>query len=76
MEPDGTTRIVFIPYLPTFKYALRAAVQREEAEALKALLAKVQEIGEAPTFDIPLPPPRPKNWRPWHQHTLPNRRRR
>lgn len=76
MEPDGTTRIIFLPYLPAFRRAIRAAAEREEAAAIKALLATVEELGETPTFTIPFQPPRPKNWRPWHKHTLPNRRRR
>lgn len=76
MEPDGGTRLAYIPYLPSLRYALQAAVQQEEAAARKALIAKVEELGEAPTFEIPLPEAKPKNWRPWHEHTLPNRKRR
>ncbi len=63
MEPDGTTRIVYVD---------------DTAAGIKAMLARLTtELGETPTFRLPpLPPPRPKNWRPWHEHTLPNRRRR
>ncbi len=63
MEPDGTTKISFYPD-PGDDY-------------WQKLSGYVRELGETPTFRLPpLPPPRPKNWRPWHEHTLPNRRRR
>lgn len=62
MEPDGRTKIVYVP---------------DTAAGIRALYARMmQELGETPTFDIPLRVPPPKNWRPWHKHTLPNRRRR
>lgn len=61
MEPDGRTRIAYVPDT--------AAGIRQLAEALKTL-------GSAPMFDIPLRPLPPSNERPWHKHTLPSRRRR
>lgn len=74
MRPDGRTRILFIPDLaPSFRGALRQMIKVEEAAAREALLAAVQELGESPMFR-PLPIARPKNWRPWHKHTLPTRK--
>lgn len=62
MEPDGRTRIVYTP---------------DTAAGMRALYARMmQELGETPTFDIPLRVPPPSNERPWHKHTLPSRRRR
>lgn len=61
MEPDGRTRIVYTP---------------DTAAGIRAALAKLKELGEAPMFDIGLRVPPPSNERPWHKHTLPSRRRR
>lgn len=48
----------------------------DTAAGIRALAAALKELGETPMFDIPLRVPAPKNWRPWHKHTLPSRRRR
>lgn len=62
MEPDGRTRLVFTP---------------DTAAGIRALYARMMtELGEAPTFDILPRVPPPSNERPWHKHTLPNRKRR
>lgn len=61
MQPDGRTKIIYTP---------------DTAAGIRAAIAALKELGEAPTFDIPLRVPPPKNWRPWHKHTLPKRRRR
>lgn len=61
MEPDGTTRITYV---------------YDTAAGIKAMIAKLKELGETPTFDTPLRAPKLSNERPWHKHTLPNRRRR
>lgn len=63
MEPDGTTRIVYV---------------EDTAAGIKAMLAKLKsELGETPTRGLPyIKPPLRSNERPWHKHTLPNRRRR
>lgn len=62
MQPDGMTTVAYVP---------------DTAAGMKALYARMMtELGEAPTFDIPLRVPPPSNERPWHKHTLPNRRRR
>ncbi len=76
MEPDGRTKIVYIPDMGIALEHTRRALMKLEAEALEASVRMLAELGETPTFDIPLRVPPPKNWRPWHQHTLPNRRRR
>lgn len=61
IEPDGRTTIRYVP---------------DTAAGIKAMLAMLEELGQAPTFDIlPLTEP-PSNERPWHKHTLPSRRRR
>ena len=61
MEADGRTTVIYVA---------------DEGTTLKEILALIKELGETPTFDIPLRLPRPSNERPWHKHTLPSRRRR
>ena len=61
MTPDGRTSIVYTP---------------DTAAGIRALAAALKALGEAATFDIPLRVLPPSNERPWHKHTLPNRRRR
>ena len=61
MEPDGTTRITYVP---------------DTAAAIRAMAAKLKKLGENPMFDIPLRVPAPSNERPWHKHTLPKRKKR
>lgn len=61
MEPDGRTRIAYVP---------------DTAAGIRSALAAIKELAEAPTFDIPLRFQPPSNERPWHKHTLPSRRRR
>lgn len=90
MEPDGSTKIIFIVpdmeqvfkrterVLAEFDEAMRslAALQGVDLTHVQAVVEKMAELGEAPMFAIPFPEAKPKNWRPWHEHTLPNRRRR
>ena len=60
MESDGRTKFIFTP---------------DAAAGIRAALEAIQELGEAMKgIDINIP--RPSNERPWHKHTLPNRRRR
>ncbi|MGY2747229.1 hypothetical protein ACVWZ8_004346 [Arthrobacter sp. UYCu723] len=46
----------------------------DTAAGIRAALARV--LGQAPTVEWARKVPRPSNERPWHKHTLPNRRRR
>lgn len=64
MEPDGRTRMALTP-------AQIDGIFKDTAAAMRRLAEQVASMN--------LPDPRftpPSNERPWHKHTLPNRRRR
>lgn len=90
MEPDGSTKIIF--NVPDFEAAFKRTerVLKDLDEAMRSLAAaqsvdlthveevvkKMSELGQVPELDIAALTAPPKNWRPWHKHTLPNRKRR